>query len=194
MDDHLLPPGRADSPETVAESLLDLIPELTDGLVQIDADNLKLGPAYRSYFIGNDELRHLHDLDLNSRLSQASVMTFPIEQGDRVVSSVTVARTPGGGWAVEGVGSANQVRAVTEIRDHDAAETGHDPQDYFVLSIPGLKVVLVATKRAGGLMVSDAFDDPRLGLRAGAWKRVDEVLGAAAELLHGEPNSSPGAV
>jgi hypothetical protein len=192
MDDHALPQDRLDSPESVASSLLEFIPELTDGLDQVDPASLELGSAYRSCYIGTDELRHHPHLDLLSCLSQANVVTYPVKQGDKVVSSVTVAQKPGSGWAVKSVGSANQVRAVTEIRDHDAAETGQDPEDYFVLSIPGLKVVLVGTERRDGLMVSEAFDDGRLGLRAGTWRRADEVLRAAVEYLDRETNSSSG--
>lgn len=179
------PDHRSDSPKDAAASALELIPELADSTEPLDPGQLKLGEGFRSCFIGRDELRQeVPNPDFRALLSKGSVVTYPVKQGDRIVSSVTVAQKPAGGWGLESVGSVNQVRAIAEIRDSDVAETGRDPGDYFLVSIPALKVFLVGTAAGEGVIVSSVFNNAILGFQAGVWAPAEEVLAAAARRVN----------
>ena len=183
----------SDPPDAVAASALELVPEMADH--PLDPDQLRLGDAFHSCFLREDEVvNSVTALDVRALLSKGRVVTYPVRQGDQIVSSITLTHKPEGGWRIDSIGSANQVRAIVEVRDHHTVATGRRASDYFVVSIPALKVVLVATEGRDGVMVSTVFDNLTLGLHAGVWRPADEVLEAAARIInrrssnHGEDN------
>jgi hypothetical protein len=178
------------SAEAVANSAFDLICESVEAATP---DDLELGIAYVSRFIDAAELRHsAPDPDVEQLLSDAYAVTFPVKHGDDVVSSVTVAPTPDGAWKIQSVGSANQVKAIGKIRDQDAARSGRDPASYFVLTIPALKMFLVGHRDEEGVLVSQVFDNDRLGLRAGEWEPASDVLRMAMRTMNAQADGAGG--
>lgn len=182
-----VPDDRSGSPHDAATLALDLVSELADDKAPLDRDQLELGDAFRSCSIGSEELRHdAAAIDLDVMLSRGGVITFPVRQGDKIVSSVTLTETPEGGWRLEGFGSVNQVSAIAKLRDHDALQRGRDPASYFVVAIPELKLFLVGTESDDGVVVGSVFNNAALGVRAGEWARASDVIESAAQYLNHE--------
>jgi hypothetical protein len=152
-------------------------------LLPLDEAGLRLDHAFPSGSIDAHALKSNDDIDIQALVKASGVLTYPVRQGERIVSSVTVAAKSDGVWSLESVGSANQVRAIAAIRDTDASESGRDPAGYFVVTVPALKAVLLGYNGHDGVVLSDVIGNDSLGMRAGEWQDAAKVLRAVARAI-----------
>ena len=177
----------ADEPgaEAAAKDALDLVADLAADAEPVDPERLRLGPALRSFFIDPDLVERIaNDRDVQDLLEGADGVIFPVEQGEQVVSSVTVKPGAGAdGWRVDAVGGANLMRRISQIRDEDAAGASGGEPSYFVVEIPSFHLSLLGRVGADGWKLRQIHASPRLALGADAWSPAADVFDQVARLL-----------
>jgi hypothetical protein len=193
------PAHDTNSPTAAARAALEIVPWVIGDSKHLPSKDIEgvqveLGDAVRSCFIRRDDLRRYESGgDVRDLLSPTYAVMFPVIRSKQVVSSITVALNPAGKWAFESVGYPDQAQAVSRLRERDAAISGRCSDDYFLVTIPALHLLLLAAAKGNDLMVSRVFGNEHAESRPVVWERAGDVIAAAAyKARSASEDSGPG--
>ena len=105
--------------------------------------------------------------DPNRLLVDYHSRIVPVAAADTVRFGITVTQIFGG-FRVDSFGAANFVQAVTESIERRAIADRISPQQFFLIEIPALSVVLVARHQGTQLLVTSVYGQPQWKLEEGA--------------------------
>ncbi len=124
--------------------------------------------------------------DPNRLLVDYHTRIVPVAVGDTVRFGITVTQVFGG-FRVDSFGAANFVRAVTESIERRAQADRISPQQFFLIEIPALSVVLVARRQGAQLLVTSVYGQPQwkweAGTEAPAAATFSSLRQSAAQVL-----------
>jgi hypothetical protein len=140
----------------------------------------KLGSPMRQLSVGLEDLRRFEPGgDASKLLGGADTLVFPVLAGERVRSSITLQRDPGG-WRSVAFGGPGLTRAVWEVRSKVA--TASPGSSLSIVRVPALNLYFVGSRRDGELMLAPILDDPRLKLEKGVPAPASAVFSALVPL------------
>lgn len=137
---------------------------------------IAIGEPYQVFMVRLDELNaYTEGQDPNGLLHERKQFLYPVVIGDQVRSSITLASTPKG-WEAASFGSPNRMKLLSKARALSIETTKLAPAAYFVVEVPGLKLVFVGYRAGGVLMLTPVLDDAAFKFQAGVAMAADKVF------------------
>jgi hypothetical protein len=134
------------------------------GLEPGDTTGSAVAVSVPDFLVRLDELKaYTPGADPAPLLHDTGSLVLPVMVGGRVRSAVTVAKVEGG-YRTVSVGDESMARA---LAIHGAPSPGAGPEELLIVRVPAMRLIFVARRRPGPLMLVPLADDVRLGLKAG---------------------------
>lgn len=131
-----------------------------------DLDRITLGEPMRVFMVRLDELgKYEKSKDPNKLLHEAKRIYYPVQVDDKVRSSLTVSATAKG-LAVSSFGSPNKIKLVARARENSIDATRLTAAQYFLVEVPGLKLVFVGYRVDSTLMLVPILDNSGFEFKA----------------------------
>lgn len=138
--------------------------------------DVKLGEPLRVFMVGLSQLQKYQPGEDPSRLvTPLDQMIYPVAVGDRVRSSIIIAKM-GEGWQAIEFGSAAIVTKLSELRKSSSDSTRLLPAAYFIVRIQALNLEFLGHRMDNAMMLTPLFDDAFYGFKAGATMPASTVF------------------
>ncbi len=132
-----------------------------------ELETAMIGDPFEVFMVLLDELsEYKQGQNADQLLPERKDFLFPVVAKDQVRSSLTVASTPKG-RAVTSFGSPNKMVLLSKVRANRIETTKLASAAYFVVEVPGLKLVFVGDHADGVLMLTPVFDDATYKFKTG---------------------------
>lgn len=126
-----------------------------------------VGDPFQVFMVRLDELsKYNENQDPNGLLHERKQFLYPVVVGNQVRSSITVASTAKG-WEATSFGGFNRIKMLSKVRADSIETSKLAPSAYFLVEVPGLKLVFVGYRAGGVLMLSPLLNDPSFNFREG---------------------------
>lgn len=102
-------------------------------------------------------------------------MFYPVLAGGQIRSSITVGAVAKG-WEATSYGSPNQAKLLSLTRAANIEAVKLPAAAYFVVEVPGLKLMFVGHRAEGRVLLTPVLDDAGFQFRAGQPISADKVF------------------
>ncbi|MBI4997889.1 MAG: hypothetical protein HZC22_13555 [Rhodocyclales bacterium] len=133
-----------------------------------DAVGAELGTPTKDYLVRLDQLKNFKDGDDPATLlTDTGMVHYPVTQGNKIRSSVTLA-TAAGRWQVVSIGDAQRSQKRSDAQIASAKMLKKAEDSYFVVRIPAFNLEFQGTTDAAGtLQLAPILDSPEWELKTG---------------------------